>query len=173
MVSNHEREEVCADVTNRHRPDGEAQVGAQLANAINLRSSQDQVLWTITGIFSAANAVLLVALFSNGGLPTEPIVGVILSLVGLLMSVIWFCIQGRAIRRIKYYERVIDKIERDLLGLSRELRTTPPPNGGVPARRLMRVLAGGWVAGWFIGFGYFVCCLLPPSACSVSRLPFP
>ncbi len=34
----------------------------QLANAINLRSSQDQVLCTITGIFSAANAVLLVAL---------------------------------------------------------------------------------------------------------------
>lgn len=44
---------------------------SQLQNAIHLRSSQDQVLWTIFGIFGAANAILLVALFQNGLVPDD------------------------------------------------------------------------------------------------------
>ncbi len=144
----------------------------QLANAINLRSSQDQVLWMITGIFSAANALLLVALFSNGSLPTEPIVGVLLSLVGLLMSVVWRYIQWRAIRRIKHYERVITKIERDLLCLSQELRVMIRPRG-IQAKTVMSLWSACWVAGWLIGLVWFVCCFVPASACSVPRFPFP
>ena len=45
----------------------------QLTNALNLRSSQDQVLWSIFGAFWGANAILLVALFTTGKLPEETV----------------------------------------------------------------------------------------------------
>ena len=42
---------------------------SQLANAVALVGKQDQIVWAIFGIFWAANAVLVVALFTTGALP--------------------------------------------------------------------------------------------------------
>ena len=60
----------------------------QLSNSINLRSSQDQVLWNIIGTFGATNAILLVALFSQGEPPKNNTVGIVISLVGLILSAV-------------------------------------------------------------------------------------
>ena len=86
---------------------------AQLANASNLRSAEDRELWRIFQIFWAANAILLVALFSNGDLPTN-LVGTVISGVGFGMSAMWSWIQHRVRGHVLRYERLIEKLERRL-----------------------------------------------------------
>jgi hypothetical protein len=82
----------------------------QLANAIQLRSSQDQVLWGIHGVFWASNSILLVALFANGKIPT-PNIGTILSSVGLFMSLTWYFMQRRALGHVKRHEALMARID--------------------------------------------------------------
>ena len=96
-----------------HKP-SDQELWHQLSNACNLRSSQDQVLWTISGIFWAVNAVLLVALFQGGKLPQCNIPGIVISAVGFMLSAIQFFLQGRALGHIKRYEELIKKIEKAL-----------------------------------------------------------
>jgi hypothetical protein len=45
----------------------------QLENAVTLTAKQDQVVWTVFGVFSAAEAVLLAAVFQGGGPPDASI----------------------------------------------------------------------------------------------------
>jgi|WetSurMetagenome_2_1015567.scaffolds.fasta_scaffold111537_2 hypothetical protein len=85
----------------------------QLSNAVAMAAKEDQIIWTIFGVFWAANAILLVALFTEGGIPTD-LVGVTVSFVGVLFSVIWCLIQQRAINWLKYYEKLIFNIEEKL-----------------------------------------------------------
>jgi len=89
----------------------DSQLSSQLTNAINLRSSQDQVLWSIFGTFWAANAILIVALFPNGDLPPNPNVGIVIESVGFFMCLIWYSIQNRALGHIKRHEALIAKLE--------------------------------------------------------------
>jgi hypothetical protein len=58
------------------------------------------VLWAIVGIFWAANAILLVALFQGGQPPSSRYVGPVLSAVGFLFSAAWFGLQRRALSHI-------------------------------------------------------------------------
>jgi hypothetical protein len=67
------------------------QLWNQLSNAVALVAKQDQIVWAVFGVFWAANAVLLVALFTTGKLP-EQSVGIIVSGVGLALSVVWLAI---------------------------------------------------------------------------------
>jgi hypothetical protein len=83
----------------------------QLTNAINMRSSQDQVLWSIFGTFWAANAILLVALFTTGKLPTDSTVCTVVSVVGIMLSLTWYAIQARALGHLMRYEELIKRIE--------------------------------------------------------------
>ena len=85
----------------------------QLGFIRDARNSQDSVLWTIFNTFWASNAVLLVALFSTGKLPNKE-VGVIISIVGALLSIAWSLIQIRTIEIIKRFEDIGRKLERDL-----------------------------------------------------------
>ncbi len=122
----------------------------QLTNAINLRSSQDQVLWSVMGIFSAANAILLVALFLDGNFPTKLPVGIVLSMVGVLMSVVWLLVQRRALMRIEHYENLVRNLE-DHLGLDARFRVGTSftrPNGGIRARTVMPWWSSFWAAFW-------------------------
>jgi hypothetical protein len=59
-------------------PDG---LWSQLGNAVALAAKQDQIVWAVFGVFWAANAVLLVALFTTGDLPKRS-VGLVVSIVG-------------------------------------------------------------------------------------------
>jgi hypothetical protein len=92
----------------------------QLGNAVSMAAKEDQIVWTIFGIFWAANAVLLVALFTTGTIP-NPFVGIVVSTVGTILSWVWFFVQRRAIGWLAYYERIIQKLEEKHLNIPREI----------------------------------------------------
>ncbi len=92
----------------------QAELWNQLGYAVTMAAKEDQIIWTIFGVFWAANAVLLVALFTTGELPREQI-GVVVSATGVILSFVWFFIQQRAIRWLKYYERIILRLEEKYL----------------------------------------------------------
>lgn len=84
-----------------------------MASAISLATSTNQIVWTIFGIFWAANAVLLVTLFTAGGMPT-PLVAAVVSVVGFALSVIWFFVQRRGLRYLGFYDGVVQELEETL-----------------------------------------------------------
>jgi len=86
----------------------------QLQNAISLRSTQDQILWQIFGVFWASNAVLLVALVATGHLPGDPVVGLIVAGAGTALCVAWNLIQRRALGHLGRDEKLMAKYERAL-----------------------------------------------------------
>jgi len=93
----------------------ESQMWHQLENVIKLRSTEDQISWSIFGIFWAANAILLVALFQNGTMP-HGTVGIVIALVGFGLSFVWHRIQNRALKYVEMYEAIIEKLEKPLTG---------------------------------------------------------
>ncbi len=82
----------------------------QLDNAVSMETKEDQIVWTIFGIFWVANAVLSAALFTTGTI-LRPSVSIIVSIVGIILSWIWFLIPHKAIGWLSYYERIIQGIE--------------------------------------------------------------
>ena len=102
------------------------QLWQQLNAVIAHRSGQDQVLWSVFGIFWAANAILLVALFSNGQEPRGP-AGVAVTLAGLAMAFVWWLIQRRAIGNVKRLTHLLQKLEEEL-GLPANLAMSPEIN---------------------------------------------
>lgn len=84
-----------------------------LQNFSNLRTGQDQVLWSIVGAFWTANSVLFVSIFTADKSLTF-FVGILISAIGVSISWIWKHIQKSALKRIEYYESAIKKIEKKL-----------------------------------------------------------
>lgn len=84
-----------------------------LQNFSNLRTGQDQVLWSIVGAFWTANSVLFVSIFTADKSLTF-FVGILISAIGISISWIWKQIQRSALKRIEYYESAIKKIEKEL-----------------------------------------------------------
>jgi hypothetical protein len=143
----------------------------QLGNAINLRSSQDQVLWTVLGFFGTTNAVLLSTMFASGDFPKNTSIQGILVTCGLLLSFAWHVIQGRAIGHIKRHESVIALIERTLdipegMAISGQINRSTYDRylgSGISARQL--ITGFGWCSAllWAVvgtvclarTFGYF------------------
>jgi len=93
-----------------------------LQNSSNLRTGQDQVVWRIFGSFWSTNALLLISMFSIGDKWNIYEVGIIISSIGILISIVWTLIQKRSIDRIKMHEDSMIYIENQL-ELSEELRT--------------------------------------------------
>ncbi|MBI3872072.1 MAG: hypothetical protein HY304_03225 [candidate division Zixibacteria bacterium] len=91
----------------------------QLGHAVTMAAKQDQIVWTVYGVFCAANAVLLVALFTTGKVPPPP-VGMVVSAAGAALSWAWWIIQWRALCWLGYYETIIEQVE-ILLNLPAEL----------------------------------------------------
>jgi hypothetical protein len=85
----------------------------QLANALGQVAKQDQIAWVIFSVFWAADAVLLVALFTTGQAPM-PLVGIVVCLIGFALSYVWTVIEKRAIGYLRFYEKVVDALERQL-----------------------------------------------------------
>ncbi len=123
----------------------------QLENVISLRSSQDGVLWTIFGAFSAANGILLVALFTTGRFPSG-VVGFVISSVGVVQAWVWYRIQDRALRRISVYENIMEQIIPRLWpnSLTLPLWRSVFSRSRLGASRVMRFsvvfFAGAWVS---------------------------
>lgn len=84
-----------------------------LQNFSNLRTGQDQVLWSVIGSFWTANSLLLVSIFATER-QDRLYVGVIISLVGISISWIWDRIQKVSLNRIESYEKSIKRIEKEL-----------------------------------------------------------
>ncbi len=140
-----------------------SELWTQLANAIALRSSQDQVLWSIFGVFWAANAILFVALFTTGKIPVTG-VGMIISFIGIFMSITWYLIQRRALGWIGKHEALIRLIDSLLFqGLSREAAIINDVDykkflgRGPTARHVMQWCTGIFIFIWvllFFAFAY-------------------
>lgn len=84
-----------------------------LQNFSNLRTGQDQVLWSVIGAFWTTNSLLLVSIFATNK-EDRFYVGLIISLIGIYISWLWNRIQTSALSRIGSYEKSIKRIERDL-----------------------------------------------------------
>jgi hypothetical protein len=102
--------------------DEKSQLLILLQNSSNLRTGQDQVVWRIFGSFWSTNALLLISMFSIGEKWNINEVGIIVSSIGILISIVWTLIQIRAIDRITMHENSMIYIENQL-ELNEELRT--------------------------------------------------
>ncbi len=85
----------------------------QLDRTLSAAIKEDQIVWTVFGIFWAANAVLTVGLFTSGNYP-EPGVGMVIASAGAGMSAMWYLIQARALGFLSFYEEIIADLEQDL-----------------------------------------------------------
>lgn len=85
----------------------------QLSAAVALLTSQEQLLWNIFGVFSATVSILLVALFTSGSFPDRR-VGVLITLFGVQLSVVWYLMQRRAMGYLRLHERLVHRLQ-DLL----------------------------------------------------------
>jgi len=86
----------------------------QLQNALSSRSGIDQVYWSSYGLFWAANAVLLVALFSTGDFPVDPLVPIVISIAGLFQFLAWRTIHDRVLWHLNRVEALMERIEEDI-----------------------------------------------------------
>src|SRR5688572_4237125 len=102
-----------AEQTNTKTNPSQPDLLILLQNFSNLRTGQDQVLWSIIGSFWTTNSLLLVSIFATDS-DDRLYVGVIISFVGICISWVWNRIQSRALSRIELYERSIMAIEKKL-----------------------------------------------------------
>lgn len=141
----------------------EHELWKQLTNVINSRSSQDEVLWSIFGTFWAGNAILLVALFPNGAAPKN-FAGIVISLVGVLLSLVWGAIQRRALGHIERYEELMNKVEEKLkidckFAVSAKLNEQLYDKylkRGWKARNVMKASSIGAMVFWVLMLAFFV-----------------
>ena len=123
---------------------------ALLENFCNLRSAQDQVLWSIFGAFWGTNALLLVSIFAADERWKINLVSIFISLIGIIISAIWLIIQSRTLNRIEMYEGSIRKIE-DYNDFPKYLRTfSIKPKKGIKARTAMKWSVLLAMIGWII-----------------------
>jgi hypothetical protein len=92
----------------------------QLANVVEMMKHEDEVLWNIFAIFWGTNAILLVALFAGDGSnaaaagnvssPGE-LAGVVVSAVGLGLSIMWLTLHRRSLAWLDYYQKLANRLE--------------------------------------------------------------
>lgn len=134
-----------------------------LQNFCNLRSAQDQVLWSIFGAFWGTNALLLVSVFAADQSWKLKLILILISFIGIVVSSIWLIIQSRTLARIKMYEDSIAEIEKNNK-FPDYLRTfSKQPPKGVKARIAMKRSVQFAMSGWIITFIFsialeFFCC---------------
>jgi hypothetical protein len=134
------REDAAKDapVGGRTQTPSTSDLWNQLGNAVMLVAKQDQIVWAAFGVFWAANAVLLVALFTSGDLPKQP-VGLIVSIVGIALSLVWLAIEHRAVAWLKFYETIVRELEQQYLHVPSSVAFTGHPERvkGIRVRPLM------------------------------------
>ncbi|OFW00137.1 MAG: hypothetical protein A3G20_08125 [Acidobacteria bacterium RIFCSPLOWO2_12_FULL_59_11] len=129
----------------------------QLGNAVTLVAKQDQIVWAVFGVFWAANAVLLVALFTSGDLPKRP-VGFVVSIVGIALSLVWLACERRAVAWLRFYEAIVKGLEQNHLHVPPSVAFTGHPETvrGMRVRPLMlacplvSAVLWGWSVWWFM-----------------------
>lgn len=145
------------ELKQRARTITRQELWTQLGNAISLRSSQDQVLWSIFGTFWAANALLVVAIFTNEYSEYEAFITAGIELIGIFIALIWHTMQNRALGHIYRHETLMSKIEKKL-GFDREYAVSADINpepfilflSGLRARKVMPACSLGVAIIWLI-----------------------
>ncbi len=132
-----------------------------LQNFSNLRQGQDQVLWSIFGAFWGTNALLLISFFSANDKWSNYQVGIVVSIVGFIISSFWILIQSRTIDRLRMYEDSIQYIEKKL-SLKKELRAfskAPKPSIdlNIKARFVMKFNSFIIWLSWLVALVCFIC----------------
>jgi hypothetical protein len=147
----------------------------QLANAIAMRSSEDQVLWIIFGTFWAANLILLVAIFQTGDIPSNSLIGLLVAFIGILLSRVWHVIQNRALGHVERHEELMKRLESNLI-LESESRFAVSARinvadydkylpKGSSARKLMPQCSKWGIRFWVLGFIFFLWLILHNKFC--------
>jgi hypothetical protein len=130
----------------------------QIRKHFQKHGSKDARTCAVFGVFWAAGAVLLVALFNNGQGPNRP-VGMIVSSTGVILSLVWTLLQLRAIGYLHFYDAIVEEIETRLsidpdIAVSARINTRLHSANvrGVSVRPLMvgcAVAAGlSWAVAW-------------------------
>jgi len=86
----------------------------QLENAINMRIEEHQTFLNFFFYSIMTNALLFIALFAEGDLPKHPIVGVVISLCGIISTIVLTLLQNRVLLHMRSHEKFIKMLERDL-----------------------------------------------------------
>ena len=85
---------------------------SNLTLVTSIRNSQDQVLWTFSGIFGAANLLLIAVYFSSETIIKNGNPGrILIPVVGIVLSLFWNVLNSRAIKIMKMMEEIKFKIE--------------------------------------------------------------
>lgn len=125
----------------------------QLTSAISYRASQEQIAWAMFGTLGATNAILLVALFSSGDLPQNGKVGIVVSAVGVSVSILWNVMLHRIYRFAYRIEQLVTKIETDLEIDDRHSFGYIFPSHNLVGGSLLLIVVSIL---WLLGFIYFM-----------------
>lgn len=132
-----------------------------LQNFSNLRTGQDQVMWSIIGAFWTTNSVLIVSIFSAQE-NIFLVAGITVSIVGFSISLIWNIIQNRALNRIILYENSIKDIETKLnlefqncSFLTRNSKFYEGFENRKSARYVMKLFSKSVIYAWVLSFIIF------------------
>ncbi len=83
--------------------------------ANNLKMHEDHLLWFISSIFWAANALLLVALFQTSSQFFTLMKWIIIPLFGLGLSIFWYLVGAHVLGYTFFYENLVGRIEEILI----------------------------------------------------------
>ena len=133
----------------------------QLELVVSSRVGEDQVTWTIFAIFWAAQ-VLLVGVLFQGAFPPHPVIGLVVSALGIAMSIAWGLTQSRSLAHLKRFEDLTKSIEEQLRKaghLNEEHQLTMSCRfSGFPARTVMRVCCWVTALAWLGSSVVFIVC---------------
>jgi hypothetical protein len=144
----------------------------QLANAVAVRSIRDQVLWTQSAIFWAANAVFLSAFFQGGEFPKSKPMGLVITLAAFAVAAAWSVLQSRLIAFLRVDEVLIHRLE-ERLNIEQDLALSPGHNKtsyqdhlsqGISAKRLLKASAFAAVVVWSLALIWVLAEVPPPEA---------
>jgi hypothetical protein len=96
-----------------HGDGGLRDLSAQLLAATQLMAASQRMAWQLFGAFCVTNAMLLIALFASGEVPV-PLVGVVVSGAGLVLSGVSWLLMRQAAGRTHTYAALIGRIEQGL-----------------------------------------------------------
>jgi len=132
---------------------------SQLQIVSSARIGENQITWTIFGIFWATQVLLVGVLFQGGQFPPNPVLGFGVSFLGVVMSVAWALTQHRSLLHLQRHEDIIKLIEMQLVDrgdlLPDHQMTMQDLYSGPRARTVMRVCCWAAAIAWLVSLVVF------------------
>lgn len=126
----------------------------QLQVVSSARVGENQVTWTIFGIFWATQVLLVGVLFQGSQFPPDAVPAFSVSVLGVVMSVAWALTQHRSLHHLQRHEDLIKAIEAELVRrgdlLAGHQLTMRSLYKGPRARTVMRVCCWAAAAVWLL-----------------------